>query len=280
MVSLFPSDAEILSIAEKLPSAPRLLVEVGCLMHNPCVESDEVVAVLRQDPQLVAQIVRMANSAAFAPSEPVGSLEQALAFVGFNDVHRLVGVVATKQMADQMNVLYPIDVTKLRMHTLFVAVLMEELAKWAGERRHRCYTVGLLRTIGMMALERLAPSLAGIPTFFESGETELDAWEQKYWGITNPEVAEIILLHWGLPVETATAIRHHYHPGNRYNPIIHLLAISASAAADRYYGIPGEQSYWKLTPENFSRAGISMEEFNAACEKAQRKFAQLKIAVG
>lgn len=279
MAALLPSDPEILSIAEKLPTAPRLLVEVGRLMHNPRVESDEVVSLLRQDPQLVAQIVRMANSAAFAPAEPVGSIEQALAFIGFNEVHRLVGVVATKQMAEQMIVLYPIDVSKLRLHTLFVAVLMEEFAKWAGERRHRCYTVGLLRTIGMMAMERLAPSLAGIPTFLESGETELDAWEKKYWGITNPEVAEKILLHWGLPHETATAIRYHCRPGNRFNPIIHLLTIAAAAATDRYYGIPGEESYWKLTTENFDRAGLKMAEYNTACEKAQRKFAQLKIAV-
>jgi len=279
MVSLCPTDADLLAVAEKLPTAPRLLVEVGHLMHNPRIDSEEVVNVLRQDPQLVAQIVRMANSAAFSPSEPVGSIEQALALIGFSEVHRLVGVVATKQMAEQMTVLYPIDVSGLRLHTLFVAVLMEELAKWAGERRHRCYTVGLLRTLGMMVLERMAPSIAGIPTFLESGETELDAWERKYWGITNPEVAEKVLLAWGLPTETALAIRHHYRPGNRFNPIIHLLALSANAASDRYHGIPGEEGYWKITPETFERAGLRMEQFHAACERAQRKFAQLKVVV-
>jgi HD-like signal output (HDOD) protein len=47
------------------------------LMHNPDVEAGEVVALLRQDPPLVAQIVRMANSAAYAPAQPVGSLERA-----------------------------------------------------------------------------------------------------------------------------------------------------------------------------------------------------------
>lgn len=280
MISFAISEGELQRVAAKLPTAPRLLVELGRLMHDSHSDADDVVALLRQDPPLVAQIIRMANSAAYAPSEPVGSLERAVAFVGFAEVHRLVGVVAAAQLADQAMRLYPIDGAHLRLNTLFVAVLMEELAKPAHETPRNCYTVGLLRTIGMMALERLAPADAGFPAFRESGETSLDVWEQKHWGITNVEAAEKILLHWRLPHETVTAIRHHYRPAGKHNPIIHLLKLAATAAADRFHGIPGEESYWQITPENFSKAGISPLDFQFACEKAQRKYEQLKIAVG
>jgi HD-like signal output (HDOD) protein len=275
------SDADILQAAEQLPTAPRLLVEFGRLMHQPQVESDEVVALLRQDPPLVAQIIRMANSVAYAPPEPIGSLERAIAFIGFAETHRLVGAVAATQLADQKIALYPIDAAKLRLNALLVAVLMEELAKWTRERPRSCYTVGLLRTIGMMALERLTPSPAGTACSFQaSGETALDAWEQKNWGVTNVEVAEKILLHWRLPHETALAIRYHYQPENRHNPIIHLLMIASRAAVDLKHGIPGEESYWRLTTETFSRAGLAPACFPTICQKAQRKFEQLKIAVG
>ena len=274
------SDAEIQKVAEKLPTAPRLLVELGQVIHNPNVDSEEVVALLRQDPPLVAQIIRMANSAVYSPVEPVGSLERAVMSVGFAEVHRLVGVVASQQMADQVTRLYPINGSKLRLNTLFVAVLMEELAKWSGERPHRCYTVGLLRTIGMMALERLAPPDASIPSFAQSGEPDLATWEHRYWGISNPEVAEKILVSWKLPHETVQAIRYHYNPGVRHNPIIHLLKLAASAAAERYYGIPGEESYWNLTVDNFVKAGIQVEAFQVACDKARQRYEKLRIAVG
>ncbi len=273
------SDAEILSVAEKLPTAPRLLIELGELMNNPDVESEAIVGLLRQDPPLVAQIVRMANSAAYAPGQPVGSLERALSFMGFAEVHRLVGVVAGNQMADAHLSLYPTDGSKLRLHTLYVAVLMEEMAKWSGERPHSCYTIGLLRTLGMMAMQRLAPE-SGIPSFAESGERMLDVWEQKYWGITNVEVAEKILLHWRLPAETVSAIRHHYRPLGRHNPKIHLLALAASAAADSYYGIPGEEDYWKPCPENFAKAGFEMRHFQIISQKAKRTYERLRVAVG
>jgi HD-like signal output (HDOD) protein len=279
MITLVPSDQEILRVAEKLPTAPRLLVELGHLMNNPHLEAEDVVALLRQDAPLVAHIIRMANSAAYAPVQQTGSLERALDLVGLAEVHRLVGAVAATQLAEEHLSLYPIDGAKLRLNALFGAVLMEEFAKWSGERPHRCYTVGLLRPIGMMALERLVPAGVGIPPFLASGESELNVWEQKHWGLTNGEVAEKILLAWRLPPETVSAIRHHYHPAGRHNPIIHLLTIAASAAAERCSAIAGEESYWKLTAENFEKAGLRVQDYQTACQKAQRKFAQLKLAI-
>lgn len=280
MVPVSVSVEELHRVAEKLPTAPRLLVELGQCLHDPHVESGEVVAILRQDPALVSQLIRMANSAAYAPAERVGSLERALEYVGFAEVHRLVGAVAAVQLADQRMRLYPVDGTRLRLSTLFVAVLMEELAKYCGERPRNCYTVGLLRTIGMMALERLAPVEAEIPPFAASGESELDVWEQKHWGLTNPEAAERILVHWKLPHETVTAIRHHYRPAGKHNPIIHLLKLAATAAADRLYGIPGEEAYWQVTPENFAKAGLDAKLFALVCDKAQRRYEKLKVAIG
>lgn len=280
MGTALASESVIVEVAERLPTAPRLLVELGRLMHNPNVEADEVVALLRQDPPLVAQIIRMANSVAYSPPEPVGSLERAVSLVGFAEAHRLVGVVAAAQLAEQKLALYPIDAARLRLNALFVAVMMEELAKWTHERPRSCYTVGLLRTIGMMALERVAPApgVTAVP-FLESGETALDAWEQKTWGITNVEAAEKVLLHWRLPRETAMAIRHHYQPAGRHNPIIHLLVLAAGAAADLKHGIPGEESYWRLTTETFDQAGLAPACFPIICQKAQRKFDQLRIVV-
>lgn len=279
MTSRIVSEQDLQAVAARLPTAPRLLVELGQLMHDPNSDATDVVGLLRRDPPLVAQIIRMANSAAYSPGEPIGSLERAIAFVGFAEVHRLVGVVAAAQLAEQRLRLYPFDASHLRQNTLFVAVLMEELAKPAGERPRSCYTVGLLRTIGIMALERIAAKDPAIPSFRDSGETDLVAWEKRHWGLSNVEAAERILLHWRLPHETVLAIRHHYEPAGKHNPIIHLLRLAATAASDRFGGLPGEESYWQITLENFTKAGITDRDFHDACERAQKKFEQLKSAV-
>jgi len=274
------TEAELIQVAEKLPTAPRLLVELGELLNDRNVEADDVVNLLRQDPALVARLIRISNSAAYSPSEPVGSLERALAHVGFAEVHRLVGAVAAEQLADLKFSAYPVDGSTLRLHALYVAVLMEELAKFAGERPRSCYTIGLLRTIGLMALERLPRPESGVPPFAASGETVLGLWEKRRWGITSAEAGEQILNHWKFPRESVAAIRYHYEPGQRHNPLIYLLVIAVAAAAERRHGLPGEDGYWMVNTDTLVRAGLTQKTLSAACERAQEKFDHLHIAIG
>jgi HD-like signal output (HDOD) protein len=280
MVASTFSDSELIQVAQELPAAPRLLVELGQMIRNSRTDSRDVVALLRQDPGLVARIIRMANSAAYARAEPAASLEEAVAGIGFREVHRLVGAVAATQLADQKLPLYGVDGVRLRENALFVAVNMEELAEECGEEPRSCYTVGLLRSIGKMVLELLGKREPTTQTFAASQEGAIDDWEKKTWGITNCEVAEKILVHWRLPHETVIAIKHHYRPSGKHNPIIHLLTLAAGSAEDRCYGLPGEEALLKITPENFTRAGIDQRTFLKACERAQRTFQRLHAASG
>ncbi|PAW68817.1 MAG: hypothetical protein B9S34_01220 [Opitutia bacterium Tous-C1TDCM] len=280
MLATSLSDAELFAVAKELPSAPRLLVELGQAIRNPRVESKDIVHLLRQDPALVARLIRMANSAAYGRAEPAGSIEDAVMSVGFQEVHRLVGAVAATQISDQKLGLYGIGGPLLRENALFVAVLMEELAAHADEDPRSCYTVGLLRSIGKMALDLIGRRDPALPPFAGSGFSTLDAWEQKYWGVTNCEIAERILLHWRLPSDTVISIRHHYFPEKRHNPIIHLLSLAAGSAEHRCFGLPGEEAYWKFTPENFAKAGVDARGFQTVTERAQRTFQRLKTALG
>ena len=279
MVATPFSEADLIQVAQDLPAASRLLVELGQTIRNASIESQAVTALLRQDAALVARIIRMANSAVYARAEPAGSIEEALACVGFREVHRLVGVVAAAQLADQQLRLYGMEAGQLWANALFVAVLMEGLAEIADEDPPSSYTVGLLRSIGKMAIERLAEDDVMIMPFAASGETELEVWEKKHLGITNCEVAERILQHWRLPHETVIAIRQHYHPERRHNPIAHLLNLAAGSAEHRCHGLPGEEAYWKFTPENFVRAGVDARQFQRVTEHSQRTFQRLQAAM-
>ena len=280
MISSVVGEAELVRVAQDLPAGPRLLVELGQLIRDPRVDAADVIALLRQDASLVARIIRMANSVAYARAEPAGSIEEAVAGIGFREVHRLVGAVAATQLSEQRLVLYGVDGARMRANALFVAVTMEELGEECGEDPRSCYTVGLLRSVGKMALELLAKNDPAVRPFAASGETELDVWETKTWGLSNCEAAEKILMHWRLPHETVIAIRHHYHPAKKLNPVIHLLTLAAASAEDRCYGLPGEETLLRITPENFAKAGLDERIFRKASERAQRTFQRLHAAEG
>jgi len=58
--------------------------------YGAVVSLDDITSRLRMDPSLTARLIRIANSAAFASSEPVASVEDAVTLIGFDEVHRLV----------------------------------------------------------------------------------------------------------------------------------------------------------------------------------------------
>lgn len=273
------SDQELIAAAQELPGAPRLLVALGELVNSPTTDAAEITEVLKQDPALAARLIRMANSAAYARSVPVSSIDGAVSCVGFTEVHRLVGALAATQLAEKPLEHYGVAGARLRHVSLFTAVLIEELARPARENPRRAYTIGLLRSVGLMALQILARKDPRIEPFNAFMGQPVDEWERSHWGLDNCEAAEIILREWRLPHEVVQAVRHHYRPEGKHNPLVHLLKLAASAAYDRYEGIPGEEGYWEVTPENFRKAGVELRHFQAAGEKAQQTFQRLEAAL-
>ena len=274
------TDQDIVNAAKELPGAPRLLVELGVLLNDPQTDASQVTDLLKQDPSLAARLMRMANSAAYGRGEPVSSIEEAVTCIGFTGVHRLVGALAATQLAEKPLEHYGVDAVRLRNVSLFTAVLMEELAKYTNENPSRCYAIGLLRSVGLMTLQLLARKDGRIPPFNPGTGEALGIWEKTHWGLDNCEAAEVILSEWCLPSETVSAIRDHYHPAGKSNPLTHLLALAASAAYDRYQGLPGEEAYWNTGEETFRKARMDLEAFQEAGDKAQKTFDRLMAALG
>lgn len=70
------------------------MAQLGPLLRDPNTPLGDVAVHLKHDSTLAARLLRIANSAAFAQSEPVTSIEDAAALIGLRDVHRLIGAVA------------------------------------------------------------------------------------------------------------------------------------------------------------------------------------------
>lgn len=273
------SPAELIEAAKELPSAPQLLIDLGIVINDPSSDAEDVTKLLKQDPALAARLIRMANSAVYARPLPVSSIEGAVSCIGFEEVHRLVGALASRQLGGSRLELHGISGNRLRSISLFTALLMDELAVPARQNRRSCYALGLLRSVGLMALEITGRRHGHVPPFNPGTAQPLAEWEKCHWGLDNCEAAAIILESWRLPPEAIEAVRQHYHPGYQRNALIHLLALAAGAAADIYQSIPGEEAYWHLNVESLRLAGLTAIELDRAVAKAQENFQRLEAAL-
>jgi HD-like signal output (HDOD) protein len=265
-------------LAQQLPAAPRLLAELGRLVRAPETDARDVVALLKRDASLVSRLLRMANSAAYARAEPIGAIEDAVVAVGFGEVHRLVGALASVQLADTPLPLHGVSSARYRENSLFVGTLMEEFAGRTQLDPHACYTIGLLRGFGMLILERAAQREdLHVTPFRGSGAESVTQWQHQFWGTDCWQVAAAILEHWHLPPDIVLAIEHHDTVATRSEPVVHLLALASGVAAQHGYGLPSD--HVGADAASIGAAGLTSEQFRGSVERAERTFMRLRSSV-
>lgn len=271
---------DLLRVAQGFPATPQILAELGQLLRNPNTELADIALRLKRDSALTARLMRIANSAALAQSEPVASIEDAAALIGFQEIHRLVGAVAIDHFSLGDFAAYGFTGRRFRENALLVALLMEELAIPAQEDVRAAYTIGLLRSLGKIALEKLVAGAGTIARFDPAVSPDLAVWEDLTFGTTSNAATFVILEHWHFPREITLAIGEHYAPAGRTHPLTHLLNLAAHMADKLGYGLPGESRYWLETEEVYRKSGLDPRQSKRFIDRAFVAFDRLSRALG
>jgi HD-like signal output (HDOD) protein len=279
-LSVIPITADdVLGVADTLLPGPQILVQLGRLLQNSSTDLDEVTNRVRRDPALTARLIRIANSAAFAETEPVASVEDAVALIGFKEVHRIVGFAMLEQIGNGNLTVYGISSRQFMENSLFSALLMEELAAGAREDPRSCYTIGLLRSIGKVCLDRLARDHDDGDIPMLNNDLGLADWEDLVFGISSNRAAATILSAWRFPTDFTAAIGNHYKPEAQHEPLTHLLSLAASMADILGYGLEGEARYWLDPGAIYHNAGLDPKQANAIIDHAFESFHRLLLAI-
>jgi HD-like signal output (HDOD) protein len=271
----------LLHVVKNLPAAPRILAQLGHLLLDPNADLSDVIQLLKHDSGLTARVIRVSNSAVYGAGSRAGSLEEALLRVGFNEVYRLVGLAAVAQISDDALKAYGVSGTRFRENSLFVAFAMEVLAPRLQLDHRSSYTAGLLRSTGKIAIDRLAPGPIYVRSYAAAGKSRpLGDWEMELVGIENCAAAAVVLEEWKFPTMTTGAIRDHYRPGTAASPMSHLLNLACAAADRAGYPLPGEETYWQITPAKQELTGVDDVELEHVIEAARERFEPAREAIG
>jgi HD-like signal output (HDOD) protein len=270
----------LLRVARTFGATPKIMARLGQLLRDPNSALKDITAELKHDSTLAAQLLRIANSAAFAQSEPVASIEDAAALIGLQDIHRLVGVVAVDHFSSRNNPLYGFTGPRLRDNAVFVALLMEALASPAKEDPSAAYSTGLFRSIGKLALTKIVDEHSPVAPFQPSNSLSLVGWEKSTFGVTSNQATAAILTEWHFPAAVAQAIAGHYDPNAHEPSLAGLLNLAAQLAEKQGHGLPGESTYWRDPAELTRTAGLSPRQIERATERATSAFDRIRQAMG
>ncbi|MEY5008909.1 MAG: hypothetical protein RLZZ253_48 [Verrucomicrobiota bacterium] len=265
--------ARLISAGNEMPVAPRILAEVGRKMQEMEADLEDLAALLRLDAGITTIVFRVANTAAYNPHEAFLTLEEALARLGFAKAYRLVGIAALRQISDQGLPFYGISGSQFRQNALFTALVAELISQAAGACPQGAYTVGLLRSIGKLAMDSVTRKMS------LEWEGAVDAaTEKELFGMDSCEVSALLLESWGFPSEIVRGMREvsDPEPAERMSEVLQMAAGLAERAG---YGLPGEFFEWALTPEKMEFLGLTGPALDDAVKKASKQFLAVRNAV-
>lgn len=118
------------------------------------LDADQLCRILEEDPVLVSELLRMANSSFFAGLSPVSNLREAAVRLGLKQVASIVLSVSQKRMYSESNGPFKARLTQLWVHTSAVSIGARWLATNAGYRNlaDDAFVAGLLHDVGKLSL--------------------------------------------------------------------------------------------------------------------------------
>ncbi len=202
---------------ERFSPAPRILGRALVLLRDVQCDVDTVATLIRGDPALAGDIIRIANSVYFRGQEPVKNVEHALQRIGYRQALRLLTVAVSRIVTLGNLDNYCIPAEDFWAESLFNGIFMEELARATGaEDEGDAYTAGLLRYIGRLAIDQSITSLGG--GIFWLGKETLTQWELEHVGITHAEAGAMLLQRWQFPEDLILACEGQEHPALLKSP--------------------------------------------------------------
>ncbi|MBI3662993.1 MAG: HDOD domain-containing protein [Acidobacteria bacterium] len=205
--------ADLLDIlGHGLPTLSAHLFELNGLLSETPVDLKRVSQLIRTDPSLSAQVIRLCNASDSGVSQPVANLEEAVVLLGPARLRTLLLSSSVFEYAGKE--LPPGALEVFWQHSFLTAFLSEYIARRTGyPHTEQAYLAGLLHDIGALplcAVTRL-DNLESDAIGFEGLDQSVEA-ERRRLGVNHTEVGRWIGITWNFPASLVEVFACHHEP--------------------------------------------------------------------
>lgn len=213
-----------------LPPFPAVALQLMSLLDDAEAPMRQVVNLLRVDPALSAEMLRVANSALYGLSGEIANVSHAVVVLGTDSVKRLALTVALGRFSSRF--LRHEGLRTCWDHSVACGMIAERLAELLNQPKDRAYTAGLLHDIGRLALLACHPSEYDklLAAARENDCDELEC-ERERFDIDHCAAGEWLARHWNLPADIVGAIATH-HDREPDDASIESLVAASTRIAD------------------------------------------------
>jgi HD-like signal output (HDOD) protein len=248
------SESELIrSFIQVIPRLPVYAVNLITMLNDSSVSMEEISRIIRQDPTLAAQVLRVANSPYYGFPNKIRDIQHSLAMLGLNQVYLLVTFYAVRSTMPKTK-----EFSQLQVHSVVMSYVASEMAASSSDSSQMAMvgTLGLLHDIGRSVIMLLKQNHPESSLLFDTFDHHL--------------MGGLLLKSWNLPEEICESIRYQSYfkfaspqdipeEYRRYVAILgmsHLVTEAIRGGRDFNDSVPFLQSY----QEELNLFGYSIEE--------------------
>lgn len=215
----------LLSLAEAMKPLPTTVCRLAALIADEHSQIADVVGILREDPSLVAALLRQSNSAASAPASEIVTVEAAIVRLGLARVLAIATHTAIGAQPQEALAAYDLAPGRLWDHSVRVSYVAEAIFRRTPRKvGPEVVTAALLHDIGQIVLDKVLD-----PAHFQMARNAhvlVTTAERELVEVDHAELGAMLLELWEIPATIADAVRFHHDPSSDDDMPAHVLQAS------------------------------------------------------
>ncbi len=207
-----------LETIENLPTLPVVLERIKELTQDPTANNERIARIMQDDPSLMANVFKLANSAMYGARERIDSLQAAITRLGMNAVYNIATSMAVLSVLLQ-NEQEGFNHEAFCRHSIATGIAMCIINEVCREKVREQYSedflhlAGLLHDIGkIIIVQFFKQEFNKAARLGQQKSLPLFIAEQKTFGVDHAEVGAWLGRKWNLSRAQLNTIRHHHSP--------------------------------------------------------------------
>jgi len=204
----------IIESIDHLKPVSDIAGKVMALLDDPDCGMSDLSDIIRHEPALTANVLKLANSSYFGLPGKINDAKQAVVYLGMTQVVDLVLLVSCSESFNGSHGGYGLSPGELWKNAVSAAILANDLAEIKGLKQSGLlFTGALLRDIGKVILDQhvktaIEPIMNRVKT---QAMTFMEA-ERQVLGFDHSQVGAMVAKTWHFPIPLQCIIRYYHTP--------------------------------------------------------------------
>lgn len=268
----------IMTQVKSFPGMPATAARLMPLLQNPDSSASKIEEILKYDPGLTANILKLTNSAYFGLPSRVSSVRQAIMLLGWKRLLQLVMTMCMSALMKKPVPGYDLPRGELWRHSVAVSVAADLLVKSLSiSDADEVFTAALLHDIGKLILgDYVQEDLEKIEGMVTKG-ISFEVAEYVVLGTNHATIGARILQNWSLPQELVNAVSWHHDPESCDHYCLLSDVVHVANIVGRRVGFGKGRDGQVLEPslEVAERLGVNQNHIDTLAEQTLQEVGRL-----